>query len=195
MTFRSLLALSLPLGFTLACGALQSYSAGLQVICDAPNTCADCATATAENRQMRMARHIEDQLWNPSATELFTALAYADPETRVEMLRQEAQANGIQTCALADEIDNELREARQMAVQKICAISTDCSAFDAADPSTLQTCLDILEISEETIPDDVRQAIIEMDSSSSATVAAGLQKLAAANGHPACAAAAAYRNP
>lgn len=190
MTFRSLLALSLPLGFTLACGALQSYSAGLQVICDAPNTCADCMTTTAENRQILLAKHIEDQLWNSSATELLTALASADPQMKIEMLRQEAQANGIQTCAFADMLENGLREQRQAAVQKICAISTDCGAFDASDPSTLAKCLE-----DEPIPEDVRQTLDAMDTSSSATVAAGLQKLAAANGHPACAAAAAYRNP
>ena len=189
MTFRTLLALALPLGFTLACGALQSYAGGLQVICDAPLTCTECMEADAEVRQTFLARHIEEQLWNGSAQNAFEALAYADPETRVAILRQEAAQNGLESCPLADFFETEMREMRDQAVQQICAISTDCGTFDASDPATLAPCLEAFHV-----PPDVQRGIDDIDTTTPETTAEGLQRLAAAAGHPACAAAAAYRN-
>ncbi len=191
MTLRTALALALPVGFSLACGPLQSYSAGLQVICDAPNTCTECANATADTKQSVLALHIEERLWNPSAIEAFQALAYASPSTRAEILRHEAQENGITSCPLADMFDDMARAENQLAVQKICAISTDCGQFDASDPASFTGCVNLDEL-----PSAIQDTIdTEIDTTSSSTLAAGLQKLAAAHGQPACAAAAAYRNP
>lgn len=168
-------------------GFFQSYAAGIQVICDAPEACTECADAAPEMKMMFLAKHIESQLWNADAIALFGALASAAPDQKIAILRHEAHENGVDRCLLADLMESEHRQMWSDGVAQLCALSTDCGLFDPSDPASLAGCLDAL-------PYDVADAARALDTSSSQRLAEGVQKLAAQHGQPACALSAALRN-
>jgi len=84
-------------------GACQSYEKGIEVICQAPNTCQECANADPSMRMPMLAHAIEEGLSNGKATDLFAALAALTPEQRAATLAAEAKAAGLAGCPLADE--------------------------------------------------------------------------------------------
>ncbi len=80
----------------------QSKTAGLNVLCQAPLTCTECANAEPSMRQMLLARHIEDNLSNGEVEQMFEALANADPASRVELVQAELDAAGITDCPMLE---------------------------------------------------------------------------------------------
>lgn len=92
------------LSFALALGACQSYEKGVEVICQGPNSCAECANVDPSMRMALMARAIEDGLGNGQAIELFGAMAAMSPAERVAKLEAEAKAAGLASCPLVDEL-------------------------------------------------------------------------------------------
>ncbi|MCK9459038.1 MAG: hypothetical protein M0R80_05310 [Proteobacteria bacterium] len=95
------------LSLALALGACQSYEKGVEVICQGPNSCAECANIDPSMRMAMMAKSIDDNLSNGKATDLFGAMAAMSPAERVAKLEAEAKAAGLASCPLVDE----LREA------------------------------------------------------------------------------------
>ncbi len=85
----------------LASAGCQSKAAGLNVLCQAPLTCTECANADPSMRQMLLARHIEDNLSNGEVTQ-FEALANADPAARVDIVQAELDAAGITDCPMLE---------------------------------------------------------------------------------------------
>ena len=183
------LVVPLVLGTTLACGGwFQSYAGGLQVICDAPNTCGErCANATASTRQQMLALHIDENLHNSDARTAFDALASASAEQRVEILRHEATENGIAKCALADLFESGHRELWSEGVANLCA--SRCAERDTS-VGGVRACVD----AKSDLPYEVQQAVRDMSGASPAALGTEIQKLAAKHGQPACALASTLRN-
>jgi len=96
--------------FTLALGACQSYEKGVEVICQGPNSCAECANVDPSMRMAMMAKSIEDNLSNGKATELFGAMGAMSPAERVDKLAAEAKAAGLASCPLADYVRQAMAE-------------------------------------------------------------------------------------
>jgi len=184
------LAISLTGLSLLGCmGLLQSYPQGLQIICDAPNTCESCAEAVPEMRMRMMAREVSEKLQNAEAMATFEALSYAAPEMKAEILRNEATNNGISQCALADLWVEQDRLMWREGIEQLCAMSTTCGIFDPDDPSTVLACLDELRLTSA-----VESAVRNLDTANKTALAADLQKLAATHGQTTCALASAVRN-
>ncbi len=87
---------------SLALFGCQSKTAGLNVLCQAPLTCTECANADPSMRATLLARHIEDNLSNSEVKNMFEALANADPASRVELVQVELDAAGITECPMLD---------------------------------------------------------------------------------------------
>ena len=82
--------------------ACQSYTGGVQAICDTPSACPACTTGAPEARMAALGKHLDANVTNRSARNLMGALASADPATKAKLLRDEAAKVGIENCALAD---------------------------------------------------------------------------------------------
>lgn len=89
---------------SLALGGCQSYGQGVEVICEAPNNCPDCANADPSARMALMARGIDESLSNGKAGELFRALGALPVAERIARLEAEAKAAGLATCPLVEEL-------------------------------------------------------------------------------------------
>ena len=83
------------------CGLLQSYGAGLEVICDAPADCVPCMGAPPDMRAVMLAAHIDENLRNRKARALFEQMAAMSGQQRAATLREEAAASGLGECAFA----------------------------------------------------------------------------------------------
>lgn len=80
----------------------QSYEEGVEVICEGPNDCSECAQVVPEMRGQVMARQIEKGLSNGEAKKLFDECAMLAPADRAAKLRAEAEKAGLATCPMAD---------------------------------------------------------------------------------------------
>lgn len=100
MRLRSVVLLSV--GWMLACGPLQTKGQALQVLCDAPTACEGCAGADPAERATRMAEHINQNVWNGEVRDMSEAMAYASPDAKARILREELASVGITDCALAE---------------------------------------------------------------------------------------------
>jgi hypothetical protein len=96
--------------FALVLSSCQGYEKGIEVICQGPNSCAECANADPSMRMPLMARAIEDNLSNGKAIDLFDAMAAMSPAERVAKLAAEAKAAGLASCPLADYMRQEMAE-------------------------------------------------------------------------------------
>ncbi len=83
-------------------GGCQSYEEGVEVICEGPNDCAECAQVAPELRWQVMAREIDKGLSNGEAEKLFDRCAELAPAERAALLRGEAEKAGLATCPMAD---------------------------------------------------------------------------------------------
>ena len=94
----------------LALGACQSYEKGVEVICQGPNNCKECANTDPSMRMAFMAASIEDDLSNGQATELFGSMAAMSPAERATKLAAEAKAAGLASCPMVDYMRQEMAE-------------------------------------------------------------------------------------
>jgi hypothetical protein len=94
----------------LVLASCQGYEKGIEVICQGPISCAECANVDPSMRMPLMARAIEDNLSNGKATDLFGAMAAMSPAERAAKLAAEAKAAGLASCPLADYIRQEMAE-------------------------------------------------------------------------------------
>ena len=85
-----------------ACGPLQTYGQAMQLACDAPIDCTECATAEPAHRRVRLAQYIDEHTWNRDARKVFSALGTADLAEKGRIIRQAAAAAGVTDCPLAD---------------------------------------------------------------------------------------------
>ena len=96
--------------FALVLATCQGYEKGIEVICQGPNTCAECANADPSMRMAFMAKSIEDNLSNGKATDLFGAMAAMSPAERATKLAAEAKAAGLASCPMVDVMRQEMAE-------------------------------------------------------------------------------------
>lgn len=136
----SALVLVPAVAFGLACGGFfQSKTTAFEVLCDAHNTCETCKSAAADQRGPLLAQHIQEVVTERTALEAFMAISAAEPHQRGALLRRAASEEAsLDRCGLADHLD-QVESVRS--AQALCALPTDCAAFDRDDPSTLLTCL------------------------------------------------------
>ncbi len=81
----------------------QSYEKGVEIICNAPNTCgAECENAAPDMRAVKLADYIDGQLSNGEARAMFDNLAAAAPADKKVILDDEAKKAGLANCPLAD---------------------------------------------------------------------------------------------
>jgi len=94
----------------LALGACQSYEKGVEVICQGPNSCAECANVDPSMRMALMAKSIEDDLSNGQAIELFGTMGAISPAERIVKLEAEAKAAGLTACPMVDFLRQSMAE-------------------------------------------------------------------------------------
>lgn len=100
---KKLLAVaSVAISCALALAGCQSYEKGIEVICQGPNNCPECANLDPSMRMAFVAKNIDDGLSNGKATDLFASLAALSPAERGAVLDAEAKAAGLADCPLAD---------------------------------------------------------------------------------------------
>jgi hypothetical protein len=87
---------------SLACGPFQTYGQGMRVICDAPLDCVECRGGDPAQQATLLAAHIQANLWNPTAIDVFRALAMASPEQKGLLLREAAAEAGVTPCPITD---------------------------------------------------------------------------------------------
>ncbi len=78
------------------------YAGDLEMICNSSVTDSGVADAPAEDKARVLARYIEEHIQSDEARNLFQALATMAPESRVEVMTQEAQSKGITECAILE---------------------------------------------------------------------------------------------
>lgn len=86
----------------LSSAGCQSEKAAMELVCNAPNDCAECEQGDPAMRAVRLAQHIDRKLSNAKVRKLFRSLANVDPAHKVRMLKARAQALGLSSCPLAD---------------------------------------------------------------------------------------------
>lgn len=91
----------------LALAACKDSARGsFAVLCDAPRR-ADLGRIAPAEREARLAQWVKTNLPDGAARKLFTAISFAAPEDRGQLLRDAAAGEGVKTCALADWIERE----------------------------------------------------------------------------------------
>ncbi len=87
-------------GLSLGC---QSYTEGMQVLCDAPNE-ADLAQVAPDQRFRVMADYLDDAVSNERVETLFEALAVKAPADKLAAVEAAQKEAGVTQCGFADEL-------------------------------------------------------------------------------------------
>ena len=80
----------------------QTYAEALDVICNQWVGLAEIENAEPSIRAMRLAEWISERLTNPQAIEMFDNIATVSPEDRANILRIQAQEQGLDRCAIVE---------------------------------------------------------------------------------------------
>lgn len=103
---------ALAAAFALACGPFQTYSQGVQAICDAPTTCPDCDDPRPSEREDQLRTYISSTVGNRKAIAMYykpVDRRANQNAARAESLAKEAKDAGVTPCALADALTSEAR--------------------------------------------------------------------------------------
>jgi hypothetical protein len=93
---------ALLLAATACVGSCQSYSGGMTALCESANTCTACERGDVEAMILHGVRGIS----NADALDFAGSVIKQDDKSRVMMLKSASKDAGLDTCALADAIED-----------------------------------------------------------------------------------------
>ncbi len=89
----------------------QDYETGVQTLCNAPRDCVGCVDAAPDQRSRVMAEHITRSVRNGEVVEMFEAMANMPLDERAPLLRKAAEKAGLSRCILAEQFEQEAKDA------------------------------------------------------------------------------------